>query len=86
MSDISSNDNNIDQEIDDQEINDQETDDQESSDLESDYNETSETIIYTNDIIDYSSHFENIETIGIFISGLLVAYGIAFAFFKGFKK
>jgi hypothetical protein len=27
-----------------------------------------------------------LQTIGIFICGLLVAYGIAFAFFKGFKK
>lgn len=48
--------------------------------------ETIETVVYTNDTIDYTSHFENLETIGIFISGLLVAYGIAFAFFKGFKK
>lgn len=48
--------------------------------------ETIETVVYTNDPIDYTSHFENLETIGIFIAGLLVAYGIAFAFFKGFKK
>lgn len=51
-----------------------------------DDHETIETVVYTNDSIDYTSHFENLETIGIFICGLLVAYGIAFAFFKGFKK
>ena len=36
--------------------------------------------------IDYSQYFENLQTIGIFISGLLVAYGLAFAFFKGIKR
>lgn len=48
--------------------------------------ETIETIVYTYDPIDYTSHFENLETIGIFIAALLAAYGIAFSFFKGFKK
>lgn len=51
-----------------------------------DNDETIETVVYTDNTIDYTSHFENLETIGIFISALLVAYGIAFAFFKGFKK
>lgn len=47
---------------------------------------TTYTTVYTADIIDYSQYFENLQTIGIFISGLLVAYGLAFAFFKGFRK
>lgn len=42
--------------------------------------------VYTSDPIDYSQYFENLQTIGIFIAGLLVAYGLAFAFFKGFRK
>ena len=42
--------------------------------------------VYTSDPIDYSKYFENLQTIGIFIAGLLVAYGLAFAFFKGFRK
>lgn len=49
-------------------------------------NENYESQIYINNSIDYSSYFENLQTLGIFICGLLVAYGIAFAFFKGFKK
>lgn len=48
--------------------------------------ETIETVVYTDNTIDYTSHFENLETIGIFIAALLAAYGIAFSFFKGFKK
>lgn len=48
--------------------------------------ETIETVLYTDNTIDYTSHFENLETIGIFISALLAAYGIAFSFFKGFKR
>lgn len=48
--------------------------------------ETIETIVYTYTPIDYTSYFENLETIGIFIAALLAAYGIAFSFFKGFKK
>lgn len=48
--------------------------------------ETIETVVYTDNTIDYTSHFENLETIGIFIAALLAAYGIAFAFFKGFKR
>jgi hypothetical protein len=38
------------------------------------------------DSVDYSQNFENIQTLLIFISALLVAYGLAFAFFKGFKR
>lgn len=49
-------------------------------------NDTIQSTIYIDNITDYSSYFENLQTIGIFICGLLVAYGIAFAFFKGFKK
>lgn len=47
---------------------------------------TTYTTVYTADPIDYSMYFENLQTIGIFIAGLLVAYGLAFAFFKGFRK
>lgn len=47
---------------------------------------TTYTQIYTSDFIDYSQYFENLQTIGIFLCGLLVAYGLAFAFFKGFRK
>lgn len=42
--------------------------------------------VYTSDPIDYSQYFENMQTIGIFIAGLLVAYGLAFAFFKGLRR
>ena len=48
--------------------------------------ETSASVVYIENSVDYSGYFENLQTIGIFICGLLVAYGIAFAFFKGFKK
>lgn len=47
---------------------------------------TTYTTVYSSDPIDYSMYFENLQTIGIFIAGLLVAYGLAFAFFKGFRK
>lgn len=47
---------------------------------------TTYTTVYTADSIDYTEYFENLQTIGIFIAGLLVAYGLAFAFFKGFRK
>ena len=53
---------------------------------ESEENETAETVVYIDNLTDYSGYFENLQTIGIFISALLVAYGLAFAFFKGFKK
>lgn len=53
---------------------------------ESEENETAETVVYIDNLIDYTGYFENLQTIGIFISALLVAYGLAFAFFKGFKK
>ena len=48
--------------------------------------ETSATVVYIENSVDYSSYFENLQTIGIFISALLVAYGLAFAFFKGLRK
>lgn len=78
MNDVSSNDNFKDQEP----I--EETSDQDVSG--NDNEETSQTIVYSYDPIDYTSDLADIKTIGIFICGLLVAYGIAFAFFKGFKK
>ena len=79
MSDVSSNDNFINEDTE----NNSDVSENTSS---GDENETNQTVVYSNDFIDYTSHFENLETIGIFISALLVAYGIAFAFFKGFKK
>ena len=57
-----------------------------SNENENSENENYESTIYIDNLTDYSSYFENLQTIGIFICGLLVAYGIAFAFFKGFKK
>lgn len=42
--------------------------------------------IITADTIDYSDHFENLQTIGIFIIALLVAQGLIIAFCMGFKK
>lgn len=48
--------------------------------------EISGTVVYIENSVDYSSYFENLQTIGIFISALLVAYGLAFAFFKGLRK
>lgn len=84
MSDISGNDNIIEDSAD---VSENDSFAENTADTVSgDNDETIETVIYANDSIDYTSHFENIETIGIFICGLLVAYGIAFAFFKGFKK
>lgn len=62
-------------------LGDQEADFEENVD-----NENIQTVLLANDSIDYSNYFENLQTIGIFISGLLVAYGLAFAFFKGLKK
>lgn len=78
MNDVSSNDNFKEQEP-----------IEETSDLDvsgNDDAETTQTVIYSYDPIDYTSDLADIKTIGIFICGLLVAYGIAFAFFKGFKK
>lgn len=78
--------------FDDQEQLDQEELDQSASESadsdqeESEENENAETVVYIDNLTDYSSYFENLQTIGIFISALLVAYGLAFAFFKGFKK
>lgn len=54
--------------------------------LENDESQNSETVVYIENPIDYSGYFENLQTIGIFISALLVAYGLAFAFIKGFKR
>lgn len=48
-------------------------------------NEGYQTIVIQN-TVDYSSYFENLQAIGLFISALLVAYALAFAFFKGFRK
>lgn len=79
MNDISGNENIIENDADVSE-----NDSSASDPVEND--ETIETVVYTDNTIDYTSHFENLETIGIFISALLAAYGIAFAFFKGFKK
>lgn len=84
MSDISGNENIIEDSADVSENDSSAVDEDES--LSGDDHETIETVVYTDNTIDYTSHFENLETIGIFICGLLVAYGIAFAFFKGFKK
>lgn len=84
MSDISGNENIIEDTADVSENDSSAVDENES--VSGDDHETIETVVYTDNIIDYTSHFENLETIGIFICGLLVAYGIAFAFFKGFKK
>lgn len=84
MSDISDNENIIEDAADVSENDSSAVDENES--VSGDYHETIETVVYTDNTIDYTSHFENLETIGIFICGLLVAYGIAFAFFKGFKK
>lgn len=78
--------------FDDQEQLDQEQLDQDPEELEdpiqeeSEENETAETVLYIDNLTDYTGYFENLQTIGIFISALLVAYGLAFAFFKGFKK
>ena len=74
-----------DQEQLDQEELDQAAEDSADSDQE-ESDETAETVVYIDNLTDYSGYFENLQTIGIFISALLVAYGLAFAFFKGFKK
>lgn len=48
-------------------------------------NEGYQTIVVENSV-DYTPYFENLQAIGLFISALLVAYALAFAFFKGFRK
>lgn len=48
------------------------------------YQTNTEYIVYNS--IDYTQNFENIQTLLILICALIVAYGIAFAFFKGFKR
>lgn len=86
MNDVSGNDEIIeDQEEITEETSDQDSIEEETSD-QGEHDEEIQTVLLANDPIDYSNYFENLQTIGVFISGLLVAYGIAFAFFKGFKK
>lgn len=61
----------------------------ESEDLEDPGVESDEEILtqyVVTDPIDYTGYFENLQTIGILICSLLVAYGVAFAFFKGLKR
>lgn len=65
-------------------LNDVSSNDDVSSNNDDNEYETHTEFIY--DPIDYSQYFENLQTIGILISGLLVAYGLAFAFFKGIKR
>ncbi len=80
MIDVSGNDDRIDQEP---------TETTETNSSDSEDNETTEqtqSVVYVENSIDYTGYFENLQTIGIFISALLVAYGLAFAFFKGFKR
>lgn len=48
------------------------------------YQTNTEYTVYNS--IDYTQNFENIQTLLILICALLVAYGVAFAFFKGFKR
>lgn len=89
MSDVSSNNENINTSNDHESVSGNESisgNDSESFENENSENENLESTIYIDNLTDYSSYFENLQTIGIFICGLLVAYGIAFAFFKGFKK
>ena len=88
MSDVSSNNENINT-SDSESVSGNESisgNDSGSNENENSENENLESTIYIDNLTDYSSYFENLQTIGIFICGLLVAYGIAFAFFKGFKK
>lgn len=89
MSDISSNNENINTSSDSESVSGNESisgTDSGSLENENSENENLESTVYINNLTDYSSYFENLQTIGIFICGLLVAYGIAFAFFKGFKR
>lgn len=58
--------------------------DQEDSEVESDEEIFTQYVV--TDPIDYTGYFENLQTIGILICSLLVAYGVAFAFFKGLKR
>ena len=89
MSDISSNNENINTSSDSESVSGNESisgNGSGSNENENSENENFESTIYIDNLTDYSIYFENLQTIGIFICGLLVAYGIAFAFFKGFKK
>lgn len=80
MIDVSGNDDRVDQEQ-------TETSETKTSDPEeNETTEPTESVVYIENSIDYSGYFENLQTIGIFICALLVAYGLAFAFFKGFKR
>lgn len=70
--------------IEDNESSENEFSENESSD-ESENENVYSTVVIDN-MPDYTNYFENLQTIGILICALLVAHGLAFAFFKGFKR
>ena len=85
MSDFSSNENGISDSVSDNDNTNVSVNS--VSDNEEEVNEEeSQSTVITYDPIDYTGYFENLQTIGIFISALLVAYGLAFAFFKSFIR
>lgn len=50
------------------------------------YEETHESTMVTNDFVDYSNYFENLQSIGILIALLLIGCMLAVSFILGFKK
>lgn len=64
---------------------------EENENSENEFSEESEnenvySTVVVDNMPDYTNYFENLQTIGILICALLVAHGLAFAFFKGFKR
>lgn len=49
-------------------------------------NEKVETSLYSNNSVDYSNHFENLEIIGILICCIMFGCCLAISFIKGFNK
>lgn len=48
--------------------------------------EISQTVVYNENSVDYSSYFENLQNIGIIISAILIGCAISICFFKGLSK
>lgn len=81
MADVSGNDKELNTS---ESVEESETVDSESSEeVENGTETTSETILL--DSPDYSSYFENLQTIGLVIIALLIAIGLTNAFIKGFN-
>ena len=48
--------------------------------------ETSQTVVYNENTIDYSPYFENLQIIGFILCAVLIGCTISICFFKGLSK